>query len=271
MHSLAENSIQQVLEVIDALLGPEGCPWDREQTPSSLCDYFLEESFELTEAVQSGQRQEILEEMGDVFFLLLFMSRLLKQEQGLELQEVLEQSAAKMRSRHPHVFCSREISSRQELHASWEESKRREKEAKNQVLTWKNLFQSLPRGLPPLLKAYRIHSKAARAGFTWQNNQEQQQALGREWQEWSQAAQEGSWEQKQEEFGDLLFSLVETGRRSGIKASSALQQANLKFLHRWRLMQELAEAKGLQWDDLDQETREELWQQAKAKQAWPGH
>ncbi|MGM0423294.1 MAG: nucleoside triphosphate pyrophosphohydrolase [Thermodesulfobacteriota bacterium] len=263
---MPEDGPDQVLQVIDTLLGPGGCPWDQEQTPRSLCDYLLEETFELTEAVQSGKKQDILEELGDVFFLLFFLSRLLSQEQGLELQEIWEQSAGKMRSRHPHVFSEKRIDTRQELHASWEESKKQEKKARNQETSWQNLFDSLPQGLPPLLKAYRLHSKAARAGFTWPSDQQQEQALQMEWQEWKRALEQGLEKQKQEEFGDLLFTLVETGRRQQIKANSALQQANLKFLQRWKLMQELAEEKGLNWEDLDMQAKEKLWQEVKSRQ-----
>ncbi|MFW6314966.1 MAG: nucleoside triphosphate pyrophosphohydrolase [Desulfohalobiaceae bacterium] len=264
-----EDNPYQILQVIDTLLGPGGCPWDREQTPSSLCDYLLEETFELTEAVQSADRENILEEMGDVFFLLFFLARLFQKEQGLELQQIWEQSAGKMRSRHPHVFSKMHIASRQELHDNWEQRKMQEKEAKNQDTSWQSLFDSLPQGLPPLLKSYRIHSKAARAGFTWSSDQEQEQALQQEWQEWKQAAEQGQMQAKQEEFGDLLFTLVETGRRHGVKANTALRQANQKFLQRWELMQALAEEKGLSWEELDMHAREELWQEAKSRQDWP--
>ncbi len=260
---MSAQSLNQVLQVIDILLGPNGCPWDQEQTPRSLCDYLLEETYELTEAVHSGQKLEILEEMGDVFFLLFFMVRLLEQEQGIKLDQVWAKSAQKMQSRHEHVFAGKSIESRQQLHSNWEESKKQEMLAQNKEFSWQTLFDSIAKGLPPLLKAYRIQAKAARAGFTWDSDQEQEQALQREWQEWKQAVQEGSYAQKQEEFGDLLFCLVETGRRQGIKASSALQQANLKFLQRWRAMHKLAAEKGLNWEELGLQAREELWQEIK--------
>lgn len=260
---MSTQSLNQVLQVIDTLLGPNGCPWDQEQTPRSLCDYLLEETHELTEAVHNGQKLEILEEMGDVFFLLFFMARLLEQEQEIQLDQIWAQSALKMQSRHAHVFAGKSIESRQQLHSNWEESKKQEKLAHNKMVSWQTLFDSIAKGLPSLLKAYRIQAKAARAGFTWDSDQDQEQALQREWQEWKQAVQEGSYAQKQEEFGDLLFCLVETGRRQGIKASSALQQANLKFLQRWRAMHKLAAKKGLNWEELDLQAREELWQEVK--------
>ncbi len=262
---MSDASADQILQVIDVLLGPGGCPWDQEQTPRSLCDYLLEEAHELTEAVHKGHFEDILEEMGDVFFLLFFMSRLLQQEKDLRLSEVWEQSARKMQDRHPHVFSGRHLSSRQELFQNWEESKKQEKKARNKDNSWQSILDSIPRSLPPLLQAYRLHAKAARAGFTWPSNQDQEQSLFREWQEWQQAVQQGCMEQKEEEFGDLLFSLVETGRRQGIKANSALQRANLKFRSRWQKMQELALQRGLIWEDLDMQSKEELWQEAKAE------
>ena len=146
------------MRVIDRLLGPGGCPWDQEQTPVSLCDYLIEECYELVEALRSGSKQDIEEEMGDVFFLLLFLVRLLKQDGVTTMTSIAEKNTTKMISRHPHVFSDTEINSREELLHNWERIKKGEKSEK------KGVFASLPVTLPPLLRAYRIHSKASRTG-----------------------------------------------------------------------------------------------------------
>ncbi|MCF8038697.1 MAG: nucleoside triphosphate pyrophosphohydrolase [Desulfohalobiaceae bacterium] len=253
----------EILELIGGLLGENGCGWDKEQTPDTLCDYLLEETYELVEAVRSKDRAGVREELGDVFFLLFFLTVLLNGEQGLELSEVWQENVRKMKGRHPHVFGEASINTRQELHQQWEAIKKQEKRAGNQDPKPENLFANIPEGLPPLLKAYRLNSKAARDGFTWKTNVDHRQALTREWEEWLRAVADGDPEAKEEEFGDLLFNLVELGRRQGIKSSGALLRANSKFVRRFRNMCVLAEQKGLDWDTLDLESKDRLWEEVK--------
>ena len=123
----------------------------------------------------------------------------------------------------------------------------------------------MPKALPPLLKAYRIQAKAARNNFTWENNEDQEKALLQEWAEWHQARENGTSIEKEEEFGDLLFSLIEHGRRYGIKANAALDFANKKFLRRFEAMQHLAKQKELCFDSLSLEAKNKLWEEVKKK------
>ena len=252
-----------VVEVLAALLAPDGCPWDREQTPHTLCEYVVEETFELVEAVRTKSAPDIAEELGDVFFLLFFLSRLLEREHGIELNRVWRDTADKMRRRHPHVFGEAQVSDTADIWRNWEEIKEREKEAKGVADKHQEALASIPDGLPPLIKAYRIHSKAAQAGFTWDGNPEQAEALRREWAEWEGAMHTDDPARKEEELGDLLFSLVEQGRRQGIKANAALHRANDKFLRRFQAMLELARQKGLDWQRLDMQDKDKLWEEVK--------
>ena len=150
--------------VIDTLLGPEGCPWDRTQTPQSLCDYIIEEAFELVDCIRTDDAPGMAEELGDVLFLLLFVATLARKREEFTLTSALTTVSAKMIRRHPHVFEDVKVESREQLLKNWERIKRAEKSRDD------GLFSSLPKGLPPLLKAYRIHSKAARSGFTWETD-----------------------------------------------------------------------------------------------------
>ncbi|MFP4257359.1 MAG: nucleoside triphosphate pyrophosphohydrolase [Desulfovermiculus sp.] len=262
---MPQDSSQAVREVIQALLGPGGCPWDKEQTPESLGDYLIEETFELVDAIRRGAPEhEISEELGDVFFLLFFLSRLLIDQNLIPgLQAVWEANAQKMKSRHPHVFADLKCSTRDELHQKWEEMKRQEKGTADATEYVRSSLASIPDSLPPLLRAYRLHAKAAKAGFTWNSDRDQEAALDREWIEWKQTWSESAHEREEDEFGDLLFSLVEYGRRRGMKANAALHRAILKFIRRFEAMLDLARRENLDWSAMSIEEKDELWERVK--------
>ncbi|WP_285907024.1 nucleoside triphosphate pyrophosphohydrolase [Pseudodesulfovibrio pelocollis] len=252
-------ALQELRDVIDALLGPGGCPWDQAQTPQSLCDYLVEESFELIDGIRRGDSGEAMEELGDVFFILLFIAALYERAESFTLADSLRHSAAKMIRRHPHVFDDKTFGSIQELWDNWERTKRRENEGTGR----RRVFDSLPAGLPPLLKAYRINSKAARNNFTWKTDEDVETQLRAEWYEWRQAMIEKDEEAAEREFGDYLFTLVELGRRKGIKANAALDFANQKFLRRFAAMEDLAEIRGLDFSELELEAMNVLWDEVK--------
>ncbi len=258
-------SLARIQEVIDALLGPDGCPWDRKQTPLSLCDYIIEEAFELVSAIRAGDHAETAEELGDVLFLLLFETTLAARAGQFDLADVVAANAAKMIRRHPHVFGDTVVADQEELLRNWERIKRGEKADKAEEGARNGAFDSLPRGLPPLLKAYRIHSKAARLGFTWASDEDARAQYDAEWREYEAACANGDQEQMEEEFGDALFTLVELGRRRGIKANAALDRANLKFLSRYERMEALARERGLDFVDMPLEDKDRLWSEVKAE------
>lgn len=253
------TAVQELLDVIDALLGPDGCPWDKEQTPQSMCDYLAEETFELIEGIRNGDEKESMEELGDVLFILLFIGTMYEREGSFSLADSLRSNAEKMIRRHPHVFAEKDFDNRQELLDNWETTKKEENKGTNR----KRVFDSLPKGLPPLLKAYRINSKAARNKFTWETDADVEIQLKDEWNEWQDALEAKDMAASEREFGDYLFTLVELGRRKGIKANSALDFANQKFLRRFGKMEELAEKRGLDMSDMDLDAMNELWDEVK--------
>ena len=250
-------------ELLDTLTGPGGCPWDAEQTPESLCDYLIEECHELIEAIHTQRAADVQEELGDVIFLLLFLAKRYEDRNAFTLADALAVNTAKMQRRHPHVFAGASFSSRNEQLAAWETIKRAEKKqaAAGQPT---GTFSSLPKGLPPLIKAYRLHAKAARAGFTWESDEDVEQQVENEWIEWIDAAQAGSSAQLESELGDLLFSLVELGRRKGIKANAALAKANAKFLRRFEAMETIARQRDLDFATLEFPEQDALWGEVKA-------
>ena len=257
-------SLARMQEVIDALLGPDGCPWDRKQTPLSLCDYVIEEGFELVSAIRAADTEETAEELGDVLFLLLFITTLHARAGQFDLGEVVARNAAKMIRRHPHVFGDTVLANQEELLRNWERIKRAEKTDKADSGRAAGIFDSLPTGLPPLLKAYRIHSKAARVGFTWESDADAKAQFDAEWKEFEAACAGESQERMEEEFGDALFTLVELGRRRGLKANAALDRANLKFLARFERMEALAKQRGLDLAEMPLADKNRLWDEVKA-------
>lgn len=265
----------RIRDVIDKLLGPGGCPWDQKQTPTSLCDYILEEAYELVEAIRAGDVQDVAEELGDVAFLLLFVGKLFEERGSFSTEEALQANAAKMIRRHPHVFEDTRFENQDELLRNWERIKREEKKGREDAAP-KGLLDSVPASLPPVLRAYRLHSKAARVGFTWDNDAQLEGHLASEWRELQDAlenvslgddgapVQDANLALLEHEYGDYLFTLIEWGRRKGLKANAALHKANLRFQKRVERMEALArENLKQEFPDLDLEQMNALWEQAK--------
>lgn len=268
-------ALETLFSVLDTLLGPEGCPWDRDQSADSLCEYLAEETFELIDAVRGGTPADVREEMGDVLFILLHISRLYGKD--FSLADALDESAAKMVRRHPHVFAGASCASREDLLNTWEAVKKQEKSVRREqtekdgdAAEKKGIFASLPRSLPPMLKSYRIHSKAARAGFTWDSDDDAAMQAEAEWLEFVDACQGDDTSLQEHELGDLLFTLVELGRRKGIKANAALDKTALRFIRRFEYMEEKAAARGLDFASLDMDAKNSLWDDAKAREKEKG-
>ena len=251
-------ALARLQDVLDTLIGPEGCPWDKTQTPVTLCDYIIEEAFELVDSIRSGDTAGIAEELGDVLFLLLFVATLCRKRGEFTLADALEGETAKMVRRHPHVFADCAIETREELLRNWERIKRSEKQKGT------GLFATLPKGLPPLLKAYRIHSKAARSGFTWESDEAMKEGLLAERAEFEAAVASGNEAAMAEEYGDYLFTLTEYGRRLGLKANACLDVANNKFLTRYKRLEMLAQSRGLDMETLSLDARNALWEEVKS-------
>ena len=265
------ESMAHLDAVLAQLIGPDGCPWDKEQSPHSLGDYLAEEMFELIDAIRRNDVHNVREELGDVLFLLFFVARLYSGQTNdrLFLAHAMRDSGDKMVRRHPHVFSGEKFATREDLLQAWERIKRAEKsaDAESAVEDKKEaVFASLPAGLPPLLKAYRIHSKAARVGFTWEEDDDVAQQFESEWLEWLDADSFGSQAEKEKEFGDMLFPLVELGRRKGLKANAALELTNIKFLRRFAKMEALAKERGQKFSELELTEKDALWNEIKERE-----
>lgn len=268
------EAMAEIEAVIARLVAPGGCEWDQAQTPDTLCDYLAEETFELIDAIRRKDATGVSEELGDVFFLLLWLARLHDEAHGVKLDQALKANAAKMIRRHPHVFGDAKVADVDELYRNWERIKAEEKaeaartseDAGEQPAEGAGVFASLPVGLPPLLKAYRIHSRAARVGFTWEDDEDVEQQVETEWLEWIDARLRADDADCFHELGDMIFSLVELGRRKGIKANTALDATNRRFLDRFACMEKLAAERGLDFKALSLDEKNALWDEAKARE-----
>ena len=259
----SNEGIVTLKNIVERLIAPDGCPWDRVQTPESLSEYIIEESHELVSAIRYGDADDVCEELGDVAFLLVTIACHFEKKGAFTLDDVFRRNAAKMVHRHPHVFGNEKFASLDDQLKAWEKLKKEEHQKEGKAT---GVFASLPRDLDPLARAYRIHSKAARVGFTWPEDEDVEQQVEAEWLEWLDASAGDDAEAQKHELGDLIFSITEMGRRKGIKASEALDLATARFLRRFARMEELARQQGKDFPDLSLDEKDELWNAAKEEE-----
>ncbi|MFZ7127337.1 MAG: nucleoside triphosphate pyrophosphohydrolase [Desulfobacterales bacterium] len=255
-------SLYDIIELIRTLRGEKGCPWDRKQTPRSITVYLIEELFELVEAIESGSIEDVREELGDVLFQVLFVAELYLEKRHFDIADVVSRNLDKMRRRHPHVFDHREVSGIDEIRRNWHAIKQSEKNDRPRG----SVLDSVPAGLPALMRAYRVAERAARTGFDWNDLPDVMEKVEEEWDEFKAVASlpgnAGS-DAVALEFGDILFTLANVARFARIHPETSLSAAIRKFENRFRYMENrVAEAGGT----LEALTREELdrhWEMAK--------
>lgn len=258
-----QEQLARFQNVIDQLIDPEkGCPWDKEQTALSMCEYLIEECHELVDAIRSNKPGHACDEMGDLLFVLLLMARRFELAGHFSLGDALKIGADKMVRRHPHVFNGGSCGSMDDLMKNWAAIKKAEKEA--EAGESKGTLSSVPTGLPPLTKAYRVHAKAASVGFTWDEEEDVERQVEAEWLELLDAKASGTEAEKEHELGDMMFTLVELGRRMGVKAASAVDGAANRFRARFEAMEELASERGLDFKELSLDDKDDLWNEVKA-------
>jgi len=213
-------------DLMSRLLGPDGCPWDREQSLETLKPYLLEEAHEVLEAMEDPVAHR--EELGDLLFQIVFQSALRAQEGGFDLDDVIAAIRAKMIRRHPHVFAGTGASdlSADAVAQQWESIKRRERAGDGNI---PNPLRGLPAGLPALVRASRLQQKAATVGFDWPDIEGALAKWEEEWAEFEEARTSGDPDAMRDEFGDLLFVLVRIGQKLNLDAEDALRRANAKF------------------------------------------
>ena len=256
--SLPENLSQftTLVDIIAKLRAPDGCPWDREQTHSSLRENLLEECYEVLEALDDGDAGRLCGELGDLLMQVVFHAQLAAEAGEFELKDVVSNINSKLIRRHPHVFGSLKVKDAGEVVLNWEALKREEREVGDSMLA------SVPRQMPALAYSQEIQDRVARVGFGWEDIDGVIDKLVEEVREFKQAE---SQEQQAGEFGDLLFTLANIARRQGIDLESALREANRRFYYRFTYMEDLCHQRGLVFAKLSFAEQNILWEEAKKR------
>jgi MazG family protein len=249
------SPIDRLREIVAQLRSPDGCPWDREQTHQSLKPHLVEECYELIDAIDAGNDEELKEELGDLLLQVVLHSQMASEASRFTLDEVATTIADKLVNRHPHVFGENRLPDSEAVLRQWEVIKRSEKQERNSVL------DGVPKSLPALARAQKLQAKAARVGFDWDEAEGALAKVREELQEVESAA-EG---RLAEEVGDLLFAAVNFARKKKLDAEQILNEASAKFADRFRAMERLAQERGLEFTDLDLSEMDRLWDNAKAR------
>lgn len=261
---LAGDEFAAFVNTIAALRAPGGCPWDHEQTHESIARNMIEEAYEAVDAIEQHDAAHLREELGDVLLQVVLQSQIAADAGEFTVADVCHDVNEKMIRRHPHVFGEEAAASADEVLSIWDNVKLAEKSASDaQEEAPKGLLDAVPVSFPALLQAYKISRKAVAVGFEWETVEEVWAKVEEEIAEFKQACQNGTAEEKELEFGDVLFSLVNVARKEGIDAETALRASCRKFRERWAFMEGAAWGQGLRIEELSMEEMQQLWDQAK--------
>ena len=258
----SERGFDGLLEIMERLRAPGGCPWDAEQTLESLRRYILEEANELAEAIGEGDARDICEESGDLLLQVVFVATIAAEKGLFGIQDVCRAICDKLVYRHPHVFANVAVRGASDVSRNWEMIKageRKEREADDSAMA------GIPRGLPALLRALRISERAAKKGFDWKfgDVDSVRAKVLEESDELRAEIAASNADAIREEFGDLLFAMANLARHLEIDPESALQKANGKFISRFRQMEALASEQNAVMENMPLDELEALWQSAK--------
>jgi MazG family protein len=247
------NAFTRLVQIMDELR--EKCPWDKKQTIETLRQLTIEETYELTDAITEKDWKGIKEELGDLLLHIVFYAKIGKEQDQFTLEEVLNSVCDKLIARHPHIYSDVEVKDDEEVKRNWEKLKL--KEGKKSVLG------GVPKSLPATVKAMRLQEKAKQVGFEWENKNRVWDKVEEEMNELKEAIQTGEQEKIEDEYGDLIFSLINYARFLQVDAENALERTNKKFIYRFTEMEKLALSKGYNLNDMSLEEMDAIWDTVK--------
>lgn len=249
-------AVCRLAKTVAALRAPAGCPWDRRQTHASLRRYLLEETYEVLDALDRDDTENLREELGDLLLQIVFHATLAEEAGHFTLADVAEDAARKMVYRHPHVFVPTEGMDAESVAAGWEMRKQKEKKRKK-------VLEGMIKSLPSLVFACRIQEKTARVGFDWASVEPAWEKVREEWDEVREAMTDADSSHLEAECGDVLFATVNVLRHLGIEPETALRRANAKFCQRFAHVEAQVQASGRDWDDVTPSELDTYWKEAK--------
>lgn len=256
MHQEAAKAFQRLAVIMDELR--EQCPWDRKQTIGSLRQMTIEETYELADAITDNDWKGIKEELGDLMLHLLFYARIGSEQKQFELPDMINGICDKLINRHPHIYGDVKVENAEDVKKNWEKIKLQE--GKRSVLA------GVPRSLPAMVKAMRLQEKAKQVGFEWDNREQVWDKVEEEIGELKEAIELKDPSRIEDEFGDILFSLVNYARFLQLDAENALERTNKKFIHRFSQMEEEALKTGKDLRDMSLEEMDAIWNSIKKQQ-----
>ena len=257
---LTDAALEKLVRAMARLRAPDGCPWDREQSHETLKKYLLEETYELLEAIDSGEPDKIANELGDLLLQVVFHAQLGAERGEFDIESVADRILAKLIHRHPHVFGPATVQDADEVLQKWELLKGQEPEASDRT----SVLDGVPRTLPALMRAAEIQKRAARVGFDWDAIEGALAKIDEEVRELRGAGAEAKQAELAQELGDLLFAVVNVSRFCGVEPEEALGQTIEKFCRRFRRIEESAQQAGRSLQEMSLEEMDAIWEQAKA-------
>ena len=246
-------------KIIEILRSPEGCPWDREQTHNTIRNEFIEETYEAVDAIDRGDKTDLCEELGDVLLQIMLHSQIADENGDFNVEDVIDGVAKKMVLRHPHVFGDVSVENSAQVLENWDKIKKTEKHQTSYTETLK----SVPMSYPALMRAQKIQKRAGKVGFDFESIEAPLQKLNEEHAELLEAIATGDKEKITEEYGDLLFTMVNISRFLKIDSEEALQKASDKFIKRFAAVEDAADKKGKDMKEMSLKELDVLWDDVK--------
>mgnify|MGYP006137565781 CR=1 FL=1 len=259
-----KSNFAELVEVMARLRAPDGCPWDREQTHDSLKPFLLEEAYEALEAIDEGDDEELCKELGDILLQIVFHAQIASEEQRFGINDVARAIVDKLVRRHPHVFADTKVAGTNEVISNWDEIKKLERKEKGEEMP--SHIDGIPKNIPALMRAHQIQARASRQGFDWSTIEGPLEKVEEEFTELRQAWQGGQPNDIEDEFGDLLFALVNTARFLKVNPEEALRRSVDKFERRFRAVEIQVQERGQKMKNTPLATLDTIWDEIKQQE-----
>jgi len=251
-----KKKFEELVELTQFLRGPDGCPWDKEQDLLSLRNYIIEEAYEVVQAIESGDKNDMIEEFGDLMHQVVFASQIANDSNMFGIDDVVDQLHNKLIRRHPHVFGEKKAKDAEEAVKTWHKQKLKEKTRKNRLL-------DIPKTMPALLRAQRVGEKASQVGFDWVDIQDVLNKIKEEISEIELELNNGDKDRLEKEWGDLLFAVVNLARHLKIESETVAHQSTEKFIDRFGKVEDRVKEQGKMLTELSLDEMDALWEEVK--------